>query len=146
MKKTLVVLITSAIALMGCNEKEQTTFDSNAQYDLQVTVTGMTQEGGNVYISVRDKSQSVIAEHMIPADTAASSASVLLEKLPAGEYDIFTFQDIDGNNQLTMAGMMPKEPLGYSGNNILTGPPQFATTSFVLAANSEQTVTLFDYR
>ena len=143
MKKTVMVLLISSITLLGCNDNEETSIDSSKQYDLRVTVTGITDEGGNLYIGVRDRSQTVIAEHIVPA---LEASSVLVEQIPAGEYDIFTFQDIDKNNELAMAGMMPKEPLGYSGNNILTGPPQFSSTSFKLTENSEQTVTLFDYR
>lgn len=144
MKRKLIALMVTSIALIGCNESEDVTVDASKKHDLQVTVTGITEEGGNLYIGVRDKHSNVVAEHM--AQAVAASSSILLEQIPAGEYDIFTFQDIDGNNELTMAGMMPKEPLGYSGNNILTGPPQFSSTSFKLTQNSEQTVTLFDYR
>lgn len=143
MKKAVMALLISSIALLGCNENEETTIDSSKQYDLRVTVTGLTDEGGNLYIGVRNKSQAVVAEQVLPA---SEELSILLEQIPAGEYDIFTFQDIDRNNELAMAGMMPKEPLGYSGNKVLTGPPQFSSTSFKLTQDSEQAVMLFDYR
>ncbi len=143
MNKTLLVVLTCVITLLGCDEDEQVTFDPSKKFDLRVTVTGVTDEGGNIYIGIRDKNQTVVAEHIGPA---VEASTVLLEQIPAGEYDVFTFQDIDANNQLAMAGMMPKEPLGYSGNNILTGPPQFSATSFKLTENSEQTIKLFDYR
>ncbi|WP_070970218.1 DUF2141 domain-containing protein [Vibrio sonorensis] len=146
MKKTLIAVMTSVIALMGCNDTEQESFDPNAKYDLQVKVTGVTNEGGNVYIAVRAEDKTVIAEHLIPANEASASTPILLEQIPSGRYAIFTFQDIDGNNELTMAGMMPDEPLGYSGNTRLMGPPQFSATSFALVDNSQQTVMLFDYR
>jgi len=146
MKKTLTVLMVASITLLGCNQSEKVTLDPSKPYDLRITVTGITEEGGNIYVAVRDESNTVVAEHVVQAEEAASASTVLLKQIPAGEYDIFTFQDIDGNNMLTMAGTMPKEPLGYSGNNILAGPPQFSSTSFTLAKDSEQTVRLFDYR
>ncbi|MFN7259392.1 MAG: DUF2141 domain-containing protein, partial [Cyclobacteriaceae bacterium] len=56
-----------------------------------------------------------------------SSMQIVFEKVPAGEYGLVAFQDIDKNNDLkTKFVGCPKEPSGFSNDaHIKLGPPDF---------------------
>lgn len=63
--------------------------------------------------------------------------------LPAGQYAIAVYQDIDSNNKLDRwFGLIPKEPYGFSNNVGKYGPASFNKAAFDLSEDKSVTIQL----
>jgi uncharacterized protein (DUF2141 family) len=61
--------------------------------------------------------------------------------LPAGDYAVALYQDINGNARLDrFLGMIPREPYGFSGNQGGIGKPSFRASKVSVPAVSEITI------
>ena len=104
---------------------------------LEVVVQGITKASGSIRIAVYDgepsfkKLEAPVVGTIIPA--AVPSVSFETE-LPAGEYAISLFHDVDGNGKLkTNLVGMPREPYGFSNNaKGKFGPPTWAASVFTV--------------
>ena len=66
-----------------------------------------------------------------------------LHGLPAGEYAVAVYQDLDSNNKLDrFLGLIPKEPYGFSNNVAKFGPASFEKAAFTLNADKNITIRL----
>jgi len=55
--------------------------------------------------------------------------------LPAGQYAVAVFQDLDSDNKLDrFLGLFPREPYGFSNNVGQYGPASFADAAFDLTS------------
>ncbi len=70
-------------------------------------------------------------------------SALKIDKLPAGNYAILCFQDINANHRLDFNGYMPVEPCGASNNKILMGPPTWEDAVFELNHNLSLKIKLF---
>ena len=73
------------------------------------------------------------------APVTGPSMIISLE-LPAGEYAISLFQDVDMSGALEYdeASGFPLEPIGFSNNPVLVGPPVFADCALTLDSESPE--------
>jgi uncharacterized protein (DUF2141 family) len=104
--------------------------------DLTVTVNHVAGATGNVRVAVYNQAESfpktIFQGLEVPA--AAGTVQVVFKGLPAGDYAVSAFQDLNGNKKLDTNGLgIPIEPYGFSrGARGSNGPPVFADASFHL--------------
>ena len=102
-----------------------------AQADLTVEITGVTILKGEIYVSIYSKESTFMntdqafGKVKVPANQAA--VNVKLKDVPAGDYAVAVFQDLNANAVLDVSEMkIPKEPFGFSNNTKgLKGPATF---------------------
>ncbi len=99
---------------------------------LTVTVTNIAEHKGALMIAIYDKAgydtDKQVAAGMVPvtADTASTTFD-----LPAGQYGIKMFHDVDGDGKMGMNPFgMPIEPFAFSNN----APAQFGPAKWDAAA------------
>jgi uncharacterized protein (DUF2141 family) len=70
--------------------------------------------------------------------------TIVLKKLPEGNYAIAIFQDLNGNGLLDKRGMgVPAEPFGFSNDaRGKYGPPKFKNASFSFPDENDIQITL----
>ncbi|KGK21994.1 hypothetical protein DC58_12500 [Vibrio navarrensis] len=132
-------LLLATTVLCACNESTPV---SNATHTLTLEVAA-SQAKGDVYVELYQGETSIETRWL---NQAALNQPVVFSDVKQGEYAIMVYQDVDGNHELTMSGPIPQEPLGYSNNPRLMGPPSFALVSFAVKKDSTQKITLLDYR
>lgn len=118
------------------------------EYNLTVTIFKIKEIQGTVrvclidndqdkYLSTCDRAESVVVE--------AGEETVVFEDLPAGEYCISLYQDLDDNQRLNLDGMfgLPSEPYGFSNNaRGIIGPPSLKKCVFTVSADREMRIKL----
>lgn len=101
---------------------------------LEITVDNIEEAKGTLIFAVFDNADFWLSSKADEPPYAAPSApvksteavTVLIEDLPAGEYGISVFQDINDNGKLdTNLVGYPKEPYGFSAPMRKFGPPKF---------------------
>ena len=117
-----------------------------AKAQLTLTVTGIREHKGALLIAVYDQAgydaDKDVAAGMVPvsADTATTTF-----ELPAGQYGIKLFHDVDGDGKMGMNPFgMPIEPFAFSNNAPAQfGPAKWDAAKFeVPASGAAQTITL----
>jgi uncharacterized protein (DUF2141 family) len=99
-----------------------------AKAQLTLTVTGIKDHKGALMVGVFDQAgydaDKQVTGMMIPVTGDTASASV---ELPAGEYGIKLFHDVDGDGKMaTNPFGMPTEPFAFSNN----APAQFGPATW----------------
>ncbi|MEQ1780790.1 MAG: DUF2141 domain-containing protein [Hyphomonadaceae bacterium] len=99
---------------------------------LTVTVTNITEHKGALMIAVYDKAgydaDKQAAAGMVPVSSDTASTTF---DLPAGQYGIKMFHDVDGDGKMgTNPFGMPVEPFAFSNN----APAQFGPAKWDAAA------------
>lgn len=117
-----------------------------AEAKLTLTVTNIQEHKGALMIAVYDEagynSEKNVANGMVPvsADTATTTF-----ELPAGQYGIKLFHDVDGDGKMGMNPFgMPTEPFAFSNSAPAQfGPAKWDAAKFDLpAAGATQTIKL----
>jgi uncharacterized protein (DUF2141 family) len=104
--------------------------------DLTVTINHVAGTTGNVRIALYSKEEGFLKTPFqgreVPA--ADGSVQVVFKAIPAGDYAVSAFQDLNSNRKLdTNAVGLPIEPYGFSnGARGSNGPPAFADARFHL--------------
>ncbi len=77
-------------------------------------------------------------------DVSGQSAIVTFKDLPAGEYAISLFHDVDADGELDSGFMgIPKEPYGFSNNApVRFGPAKWDAAKFTVNGQTAQAITL----
>ncbi|WGV98597.1 DUF2141 domain-containing protein [Vibrio sp. YMD68] len=150
MKLWLLPMTTLCIGLVGCDQaskpSDETThaMNSTEKHTLTVNVSNLTAEGGVLSVGLYGQDEQMLEEKKVSANEIIHK--VVFTDLEGGYYSVQTYQDIDSNQQLDMNGYMPLEPLGFSNNPTLQGPPTFAMVGFEVSGNTTQDIVLVDYR
>lgn len=117
-----------------------------AQADLQLEINNINAVKGKLYIAIYNKDNGFRKlEHAYTlriVNVNKSPLTTVFEDLPAGEYAITLFQDLNDNAKLDVnwAGI-PKEPYGFSTNpKLMFGPPSFEDTRIQLKNDKEKVV------
>ena len=104
---------------------------------LTVTVANVTEEAGQIRISVYDEEtwldrERQVARQFVLADGAGVAASF---ELPPGTYAVAVLHDVNDNGRMDYRLMrVPKEPYGLSNGVVPKfGPPKFADCAFAVA-------------
>ncbi len=120
--------------------------------NLRVVATNVKSDKGKIYVWVYDKKDDWLSDRYrtwksVPVAGNRSGDRVTLELvLPAGEYALSVFQDVndDGKLQRNFIGI-PKEPAGLSNNlRPKFGPPRYKDALFSVTegAVTEQKIAL----
>ena len=72
------------------------------------------------------------------------SSEVIFKNIPDGQYAIFVFHDVNGNNKMDKNFLgIPKEGYGASGNKLpFAAAPRFGDNSFKLAGAITHTISI----
>jgi uncharacterized protein (DUF2141 family) len=65
-----------------------------------------------------------------------NTLTIAFGDLPAGNYAIKCYQDVNNNGKIDLSGMgIPEEPFGSSGKSTFFGPPSYSDAMFLLDSN-----------
>jgi len=111
---------------------------------VRIELSGLAEAQGNVYIAVYDSEDSWLGEDTVLQRKVAIAEAldgdfVLAElQLPAGEYAVSIYYDINGNGDLDTNWIgIPKEPVALSNNaRNRFGPPKYKDAVFTLGAET----------
>lgn len=111
---------------------------------VRIELSGLAEAQGNVYIAVYDSEDSWLGEDTVLQRKVAIAEAldgdfVLAElQLPAGEYAVSIYYDINGNGDLDTNWIgIPKEPVALSNNaRNRFGPPKYEDAVFTLGAET----------
>ena len=135
--------MTKTIALLAALLAGATTLAAQAagENNLRVTATNVTSDAGNIYVWVYDKKDDWLSDRyrtqaFVKVAGHRTGDRVTLELLlPAGEYALSVFQDVNDNGKLERNFIgIPKEPAGLSNNlRPKFGPPKYKDALFTVA-------------
>lgn len=111
---------------------------------LTIDFTGVATPTGAILLSVYDSENAFdgdgepIREAMIPATSTIIETT--LKGLPAGQYAIKAFHDIDGDMKMSANPFgMPTEPFAFSNNAIGNrGPAKWADATFTIGVGENR--------
>lgn len=121
-----------------------TTFAGFAQRNcsIKVKVRNILINKGDFYFALYNKEGDFMkvpfSKIKVPASRVKNG--VLFTKLPAGEYAVTIFQDLNSNKTLDKVMSVPVEPYGLSNN--VPAYPTYASTKFTVTDQSSITVSL----
>lgn len=119
-----------------------------AQEQLSITISNIYPVKGDIYIAIYDNDddymdlEKVAFRNITPIE--AEVQTIIINDIPAGEYAVSVFQDIDENGELnTNAIGIPGEPYGFSNDaRGRFGPPKFKNTKFAFPETHEININL----
>lgn len=118
----------------------------SASYKLTVVFTNVAQRTGMLYIGI-DNSDATFNKDSYRktriAIPATGEVQVSFDGLPAGQYSVRVYQDLNANQKLDFSGPMPTEPFGFSNVKMLMGPPTFKQCAFALDGSKTVAINLF---
>jgi uncharacterized protein (DUF2141 family) len=125
-----------------------TFFGMQVPGELNLVVSNITPQGGDVYVAVYDHSESYMSiemavfKKMVAAE--GETQTIVISDVPYGEYAIAVFQDLNGNGELDIKGAgIPKEPFGFSNNaRGKMGPPNYKNAKFSFTDDLEMNIEL----
>lgn len=119
--------------------------------NLRIVVGNVKTDQGSIIVWVYDKPDDWLSDRYRTQKSVAVAGhrvdgTVTLElKLPAGEYALSVFQDVNDDGKLARNFIgMPKEPAGLSNNAVPRfGPPRYKDAKFTIGAGPvEQRIAL----
>ncbi|MBT1443992.1 DUF2141 domain-containing protein [Shewanella sp. JM162201] len=114
-----------------------------AAANLTIDMTGIKELKGQLLVAVYDSAESMASgsnafnRQIIKVNK--SEHSLTLNDVPAGEYGVMVFQDLNGDNKLgrNFVGI-PSEPYGFSTNPNLMGAPEFKDIAFAVGSDDSR--------
>lgn len=109
--------------------------------ELTVEVNNIQQIQGSLYISLYkdeqgfDANSNSVKREKISIDKA--SHQITLGDVPAGDYALRVYQDVNDNGKMDFNGMLPAEPFGSSSKSTELAPPSFGDAKFTLDKNQK---------
>ncbi len=118
-----------------------------AQSSLEVTVKGIEVQEGNILLALHASDETFPNDEplvMKAAKAEASNVTIHIHDLPAGEYAISLFHDINDNEELDTNIMgIPKEPFGFSNDAMgMFGAPSFKDSKFVIPPDGNKKISI----
>lgn len=109
---------------------------------IKVNVKNVLINKGDFYFALYNKEADFMklpySKIRVPASRVRNG--VIFTKLPAGEYAVTIFQDLNSNKTLDKVMSVPVEPYGLSNN--VPAYPTYASTKFTVTDQSSITVSL----
>lgn len=101
-----------------------------AQHKLEVEITGIRNDNGNIMLELIDENEKVVRQEMSPVREKTST--FLLKDLVPGKYAIRYYHDENGNHRIDTSSVgRPVEGYGFSNNlPARFGPPPFSKWLF----------------
>ena len=114
--------------------------------DLQVTVSGLRSDTGEVMLALYDNEATFLKQSFQASKTAARArgdsdrVTLVFKDVPPGRYALSGFHDLNGNGAVVSNLMrIPTEPLGFSnGAQPRFGPPTFTDAAFTVGGDPLQ--------
>jgi uncharacterized protein (DUF2141 family) len=100
-------------------------FNSYSQHKLEIEISGLRNDKGNVMLQLFNSGEQVIDSLMTPI--SGKKCNVLIPGLPAGSYAVRYYHDENMNGKME-TNMFGKPTEGYGFSNNVTGkfgPPPF---------------------
>ncbi len=115
---------------------------------LSITIHNIYPVKGDIYIAIYDNDddymdiEKVAFRKIAPIESEVQT--IILNDIPAGEYVVSVFQDLDKNGELnTNAIGIPGEPFGFSNDaRGRFGPPKFKNAKFAFPGTQEISIKL----
>lgn len=109
---------------------------------LRVNVRNLLINKGNFYVALYNNEKSFLKAPCSKIKLSASRITngIVFPRLPAGEYAVTIFQDLNDNKTLDKVMSVPVEPYGLSNN--VSAYPTYANTKFTLTDQATITVNL----
>ncbi|QEY18289.1 DUF2141 domain-containing protein [Cellvibrio sp. KY-GH-1] len=104
--------------------------------ELTVEVNKIQHLQGSLYISLYkdaqcfDSNNNAVKREKISVDK--TSQQIKLGDVPAGDYALRVYQDVNDNGKMDFNGMLPAEPFGSSSKSTELAPPSFNDAKFTL--------------
>jgi uncharacterized protein (DUF2141 family) len=140
-----LLLATAGITVMAAD-------GADLAANLRVVATGVKSDQGKIYIWVYDKQDDWLSDRyrtqksVTVAGNRTDDAVTMELLLPAGEYALSVFQDVNDDGKLARNFIgIPKEPAGLSNNlRPRFGPPKYKDAKFNLTVGTlvEQKIAL----
>lgn len=115
---------------------------SQGTCSVKVKVKNILIRKGDFYVALYNNESTFMktpySKIKLPASRMANG--VIFPKLPAGEYAVTIFQDLNNNKELDKVLSVPVEPYGLSNN--IPAYPTYATTKFAVKDQTTITVDL----
>jgi len=130
----LALLAAPALALQAQTARVSLTFDTGA-------------ETGAVMVALYDSAQSYGADISVRQgriDVAAGARSIVFDRLPAGDYAVKAFPDVDGDGRMNVNPFgIPTEPYAFSNNAVGNmGPASWDRARFTVSGDAAQTLSI----
>ncbi len=150
MQIRITTLLLYALLLSGAGM--QTVLAADGSNNLRVVATSVKSDQGKIHVWVYDKKDDWLSDRyrtqrsVTVAGNRTGDRVTIELLLPAGEYALSVFQDVndDGKLERNFIGM-PKEPAGLSNNlRPKFGPPKYKDAAFTIRedAVTEQKIAL----
>ena len=113
------------------------TLTSHAQYNLNVEITGLRNNNGNLLYELFDQNHKSLK--VSNANITNNKCVIVLDNLKSGKYAFNYIHDENKNKKLdTKMLVIPKEGFGYSNNvDAKFGPPAFEKWIFEVKENTK---------
>ncbi|QJD77993.1 DUF2141 domain-containing protein [Spirosoma rhododendri] len=136
------------VALLSHSFAFTTTLPADsATHKLTVTISGLTQRTGKLYVGLATDDKSLMGKSAITQTIdvpATGDATLTFADLKPGKYAVRLYQDLNDNKQMDFSGQMPTEPFGFSNVTMLMGPPSFDQCAFVLDGDKAVSVSVIE--
>ncbi len=115
---------------------------------LSITVNNIYPVEGDIYIAIYDNDDDFMEIEKVAFQKIAAVETevqnIIIDNVPAGDYAVSIFQDMNGNGELDTNGIgIPNEPYGFSNDaRGRFGPPKFKNAKFSFPATSEINIKL----
>lgn len=97
--------------------------------NVELTFTDINHLNGELYVALYNSEEGMEQRQSFQRQIISvhkDDQKTILADLPAGQYGVMAFQDLDGNHDLNSNLLgIPTEPYGFSTNPSLMGPPDF---------------------
>lgn len=113
----------------------------------KVTLTFETgARTGSVMVALFDSEEGYLAKRSVGSAAIPASGPVVavFDHLPAGDYAVASFHDVNGDGQMnTNPFGMPTEPYAFSNNAVGNmGPASWARAKFTVSGDVAQTISI----
>ncbi|MCD4696834.1 MAG: DUF2141 domain-containing protein [Bacteroidales bacterium] len=148
--KTIILKTTVLIAVLFFGLVTNNSLNAQTRkHDLKINVQNIKKPGGYIIIKIWSEEKYMKSKPIKELKVKQGSKNnivVNVTDLPAGEYGISLFQDINNNNKLDKSWVgKPEEPIGFSNNAKPSfGPPEFDEVKFNFTVNKTVTIDLIN--
>lgn len=140
-----VILLAAASRFVAAAEGANGNENVGDTFTLEITVTGLTPNDGQVVASLFDEKKKYLKKSVSTLRESANGTDKLILEftdLAIGEYAVSVFYDLDSDGELDTGFMrIPKEPIGFSNNaRGKFGPAKWKHTSFRVDHDLQMTI------
>jgi uncharacterized protein (DUF2141 family) len=142
-RKIIFLLASIVLSSVGAIFTQPALAQSAGRATVNLKVTGLRSEKGQVKIAVFNSSEKWLGEEPVYSATinvGGQSVTWKFDDVPHGDYGIAVFHDENKNGKMDKNFLgMPLEPYGFSNNARVTfGPPKWDKSKFVVKGSTTE--------